>query len=123
MNDHWLLKIANKKPELMKDVKYQDLVRDGGKLSQDEKLLQGTLGLTHEAGKISALVKEHVCHGQELDDAQMLDGLSCVLLRLAVLSDAIGNTLSGIAMYSAWKLNQRYPDLYPDPVHDVRVVL
>lgn len=74
------------------------------------RLTQGMLGLTGEAGECADLLKKHIYQGHELDREHFAKELGDVAWYLAVSADAIGCTLEYIFETNINKLKERYPD-------------
>ena len=68
------------------------------------------LGLTGESGEVADLVKKTIGHGHQLNVNKVRYELGDVLWYLAVLSNAVGSSLSEIAEMNVNKLKKRYPD-------------
>lgn len=105
---------------------YVDIVREGAFLAKTprDRLIMGALGLAGEAGEVVELVKKHVYHGAELNAERLQEELGDVLFYLALLTGTVPEqTVRGIAFANIWKLNQRWPDNFPDPAEDVVIRL
>lgn len=68
------------------------------------------LGIAGEAGEVADLIKKHVAHGHELDEAKLTRELGDVLWYVAALAHDIGVSLSTVAHENVEKLKARYPD-------------
>lgn len=73
-------------------------------------LLNGVMGLCGEAGEVIDLVKKHLHQGHELDRDKVAEELGDVLWYAALISEAVGATLSEVMERNIDKLKQRYPE-------------
>lgn len=80
------------------------------KLSDEELLLNGVMGLAGEAGEAIDLVKKARFQGHELDTEKLRGELGDVAWYLAVAAHALGFPLSEVLGANIEKLKQRYPD-------------
>lgn len=72
-------------------------------------LVAGALGLTGESGEVADLVKKHVAHGHDLDEAHLREELGDVSWYIAYLCTAMGWDWSAILRENQAKLAKRYP--------------
>lgn len=80
------------------------------KLSADELLLNGVMGLNGEAGEVIDLVKKALFQGHELDHEKLMKELGDIAWYLAVTAHALGYSLSDVFDENVEKLKKRYPD-------------
>lgn len=80
------------------------------KLSPDELLLNGVMGLNGEAGEVIDLVKKARFQGHELDTEKLMKELGDIAWYLAVTANSIGYSLSDVFDANIEKLQKRYPD-------------
>ena len=74
------------------------------------KLLEGVMGLNGEAGECIDIVKKHIFQEHELDKQHLAYELGDVAWYLALAADAIGYDLETILQMNIGKLKKRYPD-------------
>ena len=79
------------------------------RLSADELLLNGVMGLCGEAGECIDLVKKARFQGHELDREKLAEELGDVAWYLAVAAHGLGIPLSSILEGNVEKLMKRYP--------------
>lgn len=79
------------------------------RLSADELLLNGVMGLCGEAGECIDLVKKARFQGHELDAEKLAEELGDVAWYLAVAAHGLGIPLSAILEGNVEKLMKRYP--------------
>ena len=79
------------------------------RLSADELLLNGVMGLCGEAGECIDLVKKARFQGHELDRIKLAEELGDVAWYLAVAAHGLGIPLSAILEGNVEKLMKRYP--------------
>lgn len=70
------------------------------------------LGLAGEAGEVVELIKKHLGHGAELDDAKLEKELGDVLWYLAGIATLRGLRLQEIADANLEKLRIRFPEKF-----------
>ena len=75
-----------------------------------DRLTNASLGIAGESGEIADHIKKYLYHGHDLDGSFLAKEIGDVLWYLAVMSDAIGLTLSEVAQMNVNKLNARYPE-------------
>ena len=75
-----------------------------------DRLTNASLGIAGESGEIADHIKKYLYHGHDLDGSFLEKEIGDVLWYLAVMSDAIGLTLSEVAQMNVNKLNARYPE-------------
>ena len=79
------------------------------RLSADELLLNGVMGLCGESGECIDLVKKVRFQGHELDRTKLAEELGDVAWYLAVAAHGLGIPLSEILEGNVEKLMKRYP--------------
>lgn len=79
-------------------------------LSQEDKLLNGVMGLCGEAGEAIDLVKKHRAQGHVLEREHLAKELGDVAWYLAETATALGCDLEDIFAMNIEKLRQRYPE-------------
>lgn len=79
------------------------------KLSEDEILLDGLMGLNGEAGEAIDLLKKHLFQGHPLDEEHLAKELGDVAWYLAEAAYALGYSLETIFRMNLVKLVERYP--------------
>lgn len=84
-------------------------LRTANKLTPDELVLNGVLGLNGESGEVADLYKKFRFQGHDLDEDKLIDELGDVLWYLAICAAGIGVNLSDVAQRNAAKLQRRYP--------------
>jgi len=90
---------------------YQELaMRTANKLTTQELILNGVMGLCGEAGECIDIVKKHTFQGHELDKQKILEEMSDCLWYLATLAQGLEASLEDIAIRNIEKLKKRYPD-------------
>lgn len=80
------------------------------KLSPDDLLLNGALGLCGESGEVADMVKKNFFQGHDLDREHLAKELGDVAWYLAVAAFAIGYPLDLVLQKNVDKLKERYPD-------------
>ena len=80
------------------------------KLSLDDVLLNGVMGLCGEAGECIDLVKKNRFQGHRLDFEKLKKELGDVAWYLAVSSYAVGYKFSEVLLENIKKLEERYPE-------------
>lgn len=80
------------------------------RLSNEEVLLNGVMGLNGEAGEVIDLVKKARFQGHELDTEKLMRELGDIAWYLAVTATSIGYSLSDVFDANIEKLKKRYPD-------------
>lgn len=73
------------------------------------QLLNGTLGLTGEAGEVSDLIKKGIFHEKGIDLEHLKKELGDCAWYLAMICDACGFTLDDVMQTNIDKLKARYP--------------
>lgn len=73
------------------------------------QLLNGTLGLTGEAGEVSDLIKKGIFHEKGIDLEHLKKELGDCAWYLAMICDACGFTLDDVMQINIDKLKARYP--------------
>ena len=79
------------------------------KLTPNEKLLNGALGLCGEAGEVADLIKKSFMQGHPIDRAHIAEELGDVLWYVAETITAIGYDIDTIMQMNIEKLRCRYP--------------
>lgn len=80
------------------------------KLSRDELLLNGLMGMCGEAGECMDILKKARFQGHELDRKAVMEEIGDCAWYIAVASHALGYTLSDVLSANVEKLKTRYPD-------------
>lgn len=80
------------------------------KLSDQELLLDGLMGLNGEAGEAIDILKKHLFQGHPLNEEHMAKELGDVAWYLAVAAYALGYSLDTIMKLNIKKLRERYPE-------------
>ncbi len=75
-----------------------------------DQLAAGAMGLCGEAGETCDYIKKVLFHGHPLDCDKVAEELGDLLWYMALLSDAIGISMEGIACGNIAKLKRRYPN-------------
>lgn len=78
-------------------------------LNNEERLLNGVMGLNGEAGEAIDIVKKHIFQGHDLDIEHVAKELGDIAWYLATSADAIGYDLETILQMNVDKLRARYP--------------
>lgn len=96
----------------MKVNEYQDLALRtlNRKLSVEQALVDGVLGLNGEAGECADIVKKHFFQGHSLNREHLEKELGDVAWYLAVTAHVIGYSLEDVLLMNVEKLRARYPD-------------
>ena len=79
------------------------------KLTKEDVLLNGVMGLCGEAGETIDLVKKHLHQGHELDREKLAAELGDVAWYLAETAYALDLTLDEVFTRNIEKLKKRYP--------------
>ena len=80
------------------------------KLSNDEILINGVMGLCGESGEAIDIVKKWFAQGHELDREKLIKELGDVAWYLAEIAHALGVSLEEVLQRNIVKLRERYPD-------------
>lgn len=80
------------------------------KLSNDEILINGVMGLCGESGEAIDIVKKWFAQGHELDREKLIKELGDVAWYLAEIAHALGVSLEEVLQRNIDKLKERYPD-------------
>jgi NTP pyrophosphatase (non-canonical NTP hydrolase) len=83
-------------------------------LSDRERLLDATAGLSEEAGEILGIVRKHAFQSHPLNRDKLQTELGDALWCLAIAAQSAGLTLDEVAATNIAKLRARYPDGYND---------
>lgn len=79
-------------------------------LNNEERLLNGVMGLNGEAGEAIDIVKKHIFQGHDLDIEHVAKELGDIAWYLATSANAIGYDLETILQMNVDKLRARYPE-------------
>lgn len=79
-------------------------------LNNEERLLNGVMGLNGEAGEAIDIVKKHIFQGHDLDVEHVAKELGDIAWYLATSADAIGYDLETFLQMNVDKLRARYPE-------------
>lgn len=77
--------------------------------SEEQRLLNATLGIAGEAGEFADMVKKHVFHGVPADRDKILKELGDILYYVTVAAYENGFNLATVARTNNDKLAARYP--------------
>jgi NTP pyrophosphatase (non-canonical NTP hydrolase) len=80
------------------------------KLSNDEILINGVMGLCGESGEAIDIVKKWFAQGHELDREKLIKELGDVAWYLSEIAHALGVSLEEVLQRNIDKLKERYPD-------------
>lgn len=80
------------------------------KLTLNEHLLNGALGLTGESGEVADIVKKCFMQGHEMDVEHIAKELGDICWYIAETATAIGYDLQTILQMNVDKLMKRYPE-------------
>ena len=75
-----------------------------------DRLVNGVLGLTGEAGEVTDLVQKFLFQGHELDRDHIIEEVGDVLWYCALIADACGTDLDDVMQRNVDKLTLRYPE-------------
>lgn len=75
-----------------------------------DRIVNGVMGLTGEAGEVSDIVKKFLFQGHELDRDHVVEELGDCLWYIALTADAVGVDLDTVMQANVDKLKKRYPD-------------
>ena len=75
-----------------------------------DRLVNGVLGLTGEAGEVADLVKKFLFQGHDLDREHIIEEVGDVLWYCALIADSCGTNLDHVMQTNVDKLSLRYPD-------------
>ena len=92
------------------------------RLSDRERLIDATAGLSEEAGEILGLVRKHAFQSHPLDRDKLQTELGDALWCLAIAAQSAGLTLEQVATTNIAKLRSRYPEGYSDVASQERRV-
>ncbi len=81
------------------------------RLSHDEMLVNGVMGLCGESGEVIDLVKKHLHHGHDLSKEKMIEELGDVCWYIAELATYLEIDFSDILDANVAKLKKRYPNV------------
>lgn len=79
-------------------------------LNEDDRLLEGLMGLCGETGEAMDILKKAAFQGHDLDIPRLALELGDVMWYLSLAADAIGYTLNDIFRLNLEKLSKRYPN-------------
>lgn len=79
------------------------------KLTGDDVLINGVMGLCGEAGEAIDIVKKYHAQGHELDREALIDELGDIAWYLAETAMAVDVTLEEVLEKNLDKLKKRYP--------------
>jgi NTP pyrophosphatase (non-canonical NTP hydrolase) len=79
-------------------------------LNQEEKLINGAMGLAGEAGEVVDLIKKFKFHKKPFDREKLLNEMGDVRWYLELLTIAVGTTMEEVEALNTKKLNVRFPN-------------
>lgn len=79
------------------------------KLSGEQRLLNGVLGINGEAGEIADMIKKWQFQGHKFDSEECLKEVGDCLWYLNLIADSLGSSLEEVAAMNIKKLEKRYP--------------
>lgn len=85
-------------------------MRTAQRLSSQELLQMGVLGINGEAGEIADLVKKNVFQGHSLQKHDLIEEVGDCLWYLAILCEGLNANLEDVAQANIDKLMKRYPN-------------
>ena len=111
-HDAEIYEIRNEKAKGMtaNDYQKQAMVTLNPKLSKQEILINGVMGLCGESGEAVDIVKKHLFHGHPLDREALKKELGDIAWYLAETAYALDIPLEDILNANIGKLKQRYPE-------------
>ena len=77
--------------------------------TEEDKLINGCMGLAGECGEVCDLVKKFAFQGHALDRDKVIEELGDVLWYCAELAEGLGIDLGSVAQRNIEKLFNRYP--------------
>ena len=91
---------------------YQSLAMrtDSQYKNEEERLLNGLIGLNGEAGESIDVYKKYKFQGHQLDKDKLIEELGDTMWYLALCATALGVSLEDIAKRNIRKLELRFPD-------------
>ena len=112
LHDAEIYEICNEKSEGLtaNDYQRQAMKTLNSKLSRQEILINGVMGLCGESGEAIDIVKKHLFHGHPLDREALKKELGDVAWYLAETAYALDISLEEILSTNIAKLKQRYPE-------------
>ena len=112
LHDAEIYEICNGKSEGLtaNDYQRQAMKTLNSKLSRQEILINGVMGLCGESGEAIDIVKKHLFHGHPLDREALKKELGDVAWYLAETAYALDIPLEDIMKANIEKLKQRYPE-------------
>lgn len=79
-------------------------------VSQRGMILEAALGISGEAGEVVDLVKKFAFQGHKLHAGKIVEELGDLLWYIALMTDALGETLECVMNRNIQKLKARYPE-------------
>lgn len=112
LHDAEIYEICNEKSEGLtaNDYQRQAMKTLNSKLSRQEILINGVMGLCGESGEAIDVVKKHLFHGHPLDREALKKELGDIAWYLAETAYALDISLEEILSTNIAKLKQRYPE-------------
>ena len=112
LHDAEIYEICNEKSEGLtaNDYQRQAMKTLNSKLSRQEILINGVMGLCGESGEAVDIVKKHLFHGHPLDREALKKELGDIAWYLAETAYALDISLEEILSTNIAKLKQRYPE-------------
>lgn len=80
------------------------------KLSKQDMLINGVMGLCGESGEAIDLVKKHLHQGHELDKNALIKEMGDIAWYLAELATVLDINLEEVLIANIEKLKKRYPE-------------
>jgi NTP pyrophosphatase (non-canonical NTP hydrolase) len=94
----------------MKINEYQELaMRTASKLTNDELILNGALGLCGESGEVADIVKKWKFQGHEIDREKVIKELGDICWYIAITAKGLDVDLETVMQGNIDKLMKRYP--------------
>jgi len=90
---------------------YQELaIRTANKLTNEELVLNGVLGLNGESGEIADIMKKYLFQGHDINKTHIIKELGDCLWYIAICAKGLETDLDTIMQINIDKLTARFPD-------------